>query len=87
MSLENAMESGYSPEREPEAEDIEEQEPEEKTYTCPRCNSDFTGDEPMYRWDDKYICGDCLEDAFHSMSASDLAYEMRLDESTAEEEA
>ena len=86
MSLENALVSGYSPEREPEAEDIEEQEPE-KVYICPRCNSDFTGDTRVYDWEGEYICVDCLQDAINSMEASDIADMMLINISTAEDEA
>lgn len=81
MSLENAMASGYSPEREPEAD-----------YTCPRCEEPLEPDTPVYQLrvgedNDKYICGDCLKDSVLSMDASDIADLMFLEQSTAEEEA
>ena len=81
MSLENPMVSGYSPEREPEAD-----------YACPRCQAGLEADTPVYQLrvgedNDKYICGECLKDSVLSMDASDIADLMFLEQSTAEDEA
>ena len=62
MSLENAMASGYSPEREPEAD-----------YACPRCNYGLNPDDRVYEWDGNWLCGDCYKDAILSISDKDRA--------------
>jgi hypothetical protein len=41
-------------------------------YTCPRCWCEIPLEQTVYEWDDKWICGDCLEDAIGSMSLYDL---------------
>lgn len=41
-------------------------------YTCPRCWCDVPLNQTVYKWDEKWICGDCLEDAIGSMSLYDL---------------
>lgn len=60
--LENPMVSGYSPEREPEAE-----------YACPRCQAGLAPDETVYEWIDDYLCRDCYKDAILSISEQDRA--------------
>jgi len=66
MSLENAMASGYSPERIPVAE-----------YVCPRCQAGLEADTPMYYWNESkeevWLCGDCYKDAILSMPQNALA--------------
>ena len=52
---------------------------------CDECENWFYGDEEMYRFDGRILCGDCLREEITMLSIRELAEIVEAERCTAEE--
>ena len=70
----------YLPERR-----LEPPRPPEPDCICDACLGEFYGDEEVYRFDGRILCGDCLREEIEDLSIRELAEIVDADRFTAEE--
>ncbi len=64
---------------------LEPPRPPEPDCICSACLGELYGDEEVYRFDGRILCGDCLEDEIRKLSIRELAELIDADRFTAEE--
>ena len=64
---------------------LEPPRPPEPDCICSACLGELYGDEEVYRFDGRILCGDCLEDEIRKLSIRELAEIIDADRFTAEE--
>lgn len=70
----------YLPERR-----LEPPRPPEPDCICSACLGELYGDEEVYRFDGRILCGDCLREEIEDLSIRELAELIDADRFTAEE--
>ena len=70
----------YLPERR-----LEPPIPPEPDCICSACLGELYGDEEVYRFDGRILCGDCLREEIEDLSIRELAEIIDADRFTAEE--
>ena len=70
----------YLPER-----PLEPPAPPQPDCVCDGCLGEFYGDEELYRFDGRILCGDCLREEIEDLSIRELAELIDADRFTAEE--
>ena len=64
---------------------LEPPRPPEPDCICPACLGELYGDEEVYRFDGRILCGDCLREEIGDLSIRELAELIDADRFTAEE--
>ena len=64
---------------------LEPPRPPEPDCICSACLGELYGDEEVYRFDGRILCGDCFRDEFEDLSIRELAEIIDADRVTAEE--
>ena len=64
---------------------LEPPRPPEPDCICSACLGELYGDEEVYRFDGRILCGDCLEDEIRTLSIRELSELIDADRFTAEE--
>ena len=64
---------------------LEPPRPPEPDCICFACLGEFYGDEEVYRFDGRILCGDCLREEIEDLSIRELAEIVDADRFTAEE--
>ena len=64
---------------------LEPPRPPEPDCICSACLGELYGDEEVYRFDGRILCGECLEDEIRKLSIRELAEIVDADRFTAEE--
>ena len=64
---------------------LEPPRPPEPDCICSACLGELYGDEEVYRFDGRILCGDCLREEIEELSIRELAEIVDADRFTAEE--
>ena len=64
---------------------LEPPRPPEPDCICSACLGELYGDEEVYRFDGRILCGDCLREEIEDLSIRELAAIVDADRFTAEE--
>ena len=64
---------------------LEPPRPPEPDCICSVCLGELYGDEEVYRFDGRILCGDCLREEIEDLSIRELAEIVDADRFTAEE--
>ena len=64
---------------------LEPPRPPEPDCICSACLGELYGDEEVYRFDGRILCGDCLREEIEDLSIRELAEIVDADRFTAEE--
>ena len=64
---------------------LEPPRPPEPDCICSACLGELYGDEEVYRFDGRILCGDCLREEIKDLSIRELAEIIDADRFTAEE--
>ena len=64
---------------------LEPPRPPEPDCICAACLGELYGDEEVYRFDGRILCGDCLREEIEELSIRELAEIVDADRFTAEE--
>lgn len=64
---------------------LEPPRPPEPDCICSACLGELYGDEEVYRFDGRILCGDCLREEIKDLSIRELAEIVDADRFTAEE--
>ena len=64
---------------------LEPLRPPEPDCICAACLGELYGDEEVYRFDGRILCGDCLREEIEDLSIRELAEIVDADRFTAEE--